>query len=391
MTASGYVYTWGKNFEKQLGRENISDQDSQLGVPGVVNNLTSVVQLECGSDYTLTMLNDNTIKAFGNNNNGQCGQDTIFRGSAHNGKLLKMRTAKTKKLLRLPENRQHIETPSKIRLPYDEIVFEGLNATRYLKSIPPFSSTYIRRGSILEELCRIEGKFDGLSIKSDDQYNSGEGENVTPKEPEVQMVTPVDTETSEYIHYCLFVFHGLYRMEPLLDMDNMSNEFKIRMHILNFNFTEAFKYCLSSDCDASKAITIFEYFTKDSSIIPLYREDLTQLMYELFCYFLMKSYDIGLIENYLMGDLDYYLLACAYVLYFNNNNSDIEREVLNKYASSFGRVSESSGALVRVSTTSTIPVVTQDTEQCENIFAAVTTKFKSTVCQRLLEYDDKFK
>lgn len=62
------LFTWGKNLEKQLGRDR-----SQLEClkPTHLETIDDAVHVECGADFTLVMSGDLTVKAFGNSSFGQ--------------------------------------------------------------------------------------------------------------------------------------------------------------------------------------------------------------------------------------------------------------------------------------------------------------------------------
>lgn len=67
---------WGKNLEKQLGVEK---SQFEFTSPNHLNTVGPCIHVECGADFTLVMLTDYSVKAFGNNNNGQVNCTHIFR------------------------------------------------------------------------------------------------------------------------------------------------------------------------------------------------------------------------------------------------------------------------------------------------------------------------
>lgn len=176
---------------------------------------------------------------------------------------------------------------------------------------------------------------------------------------------------NEFIHYCLFIFHGIYDPVKILEFATQK-EFKIRVMMLNYRVTEAFSLCISDTKTAQQAIAIFEHFTNDSSVVPIHREDLKFLIYELFMHFINNKFAIADVEEYLLNDLDSYLLALAYVLYFSNNNSNLERQVTAKYSHLFEGDLDYPNTLVNT----------------DRIFKTVSVAFKAHICQRLLDREN---
>lgn len=176
-----------------------------------------------------------------------------------------------------------------------------------------------------------------------------------------------------YIHYCLYVFHGLYNPDKIRDFSKQRLEFRIRTHMLNFKFVDAFTLCLNV-CDTSgKSLKIFEYFTKDTSFVPMRRKDLKFFIYYLFMHFIGRKFDMLECERFFLADLDYYLIELSYVLYFNNNNTVLEQNLNQKFKS----------------------LIAQDPNQNDNeyemedtdaIFDSLSVKFKAIICQRLLKH-----
>lgn len=62
------MYTWGRNLEKQLGRENTR---CDILRPMHLELSDNVIAIDCGADFTIYQTDNYTVKAFGNNNVGQ--------------------------------------------------------------------------------------------------------------------------------------------------------------------------------------------------------------------------------------------------------------------------------------------------------------------------------
>lgn len=68
LTNTSQLYTWGRNLEKQLGRENTR---CDLTKPTLLELNENVICIDCGADFTLILTDNFTVKAFGNNHVGQ--------------------------------------------------------------------------------------------------------------------------------------------------------------------------------------------------------------------------------------------------------------------------------------------------------------------------------
>lgn len=283
----------------------------------------------------------------------------------------------SKRVVRIPDSTQCIEFPVDVNLPRPQINLD-FDPVRYIKSVPKFNQRFFTNCDIfqLSRDCKQNNNLVREFIKNEmDEFSEDE----TPDDANRQfsdsiLVGNEDQYPNSFIHYCLFIFHGIYKPSKIIEMIKQK-EFQVRILMLNYRIKEAFSLCLSDTRDAQQAIKTFEYFTKDSNVVPIHREDLKFLIYELFMHFIDKQFLIDAIEQFFMKDLDYYLFALAYVLYFNNNNTDVERQVLVKYADLFGDDLDYNVASL---------------EKSELIFKAVSITFKTNICQRLLNYEDNF-
>lgn len=71
----GTVYTWGSNFSGELGYET---EETWHGIPTKVPGLTNVKQMACGEEHMAALLNDGTVMTWGDNSYGQLGfGDTV--------------------------------------------------------------------------------------------------------------------------------------------------------------------------------------------------------------------------------------------------------------------------------------------------------------------------
>ncbi|KAL9893666.1 RCC1 and BTB domain containing protein claret isoform 1-T1 [Glossina fuscipes fuscipes] len=190
-----------------------------------------------------------------------------------------------------------------------------------------------------------------------------------------------------YIHYCLYIFHGLYDIDKIREFSKDRLEYRIRTLMLNFKFIDAFALCLQDVRTSTHALKVFEYFSKDTGYVPLRRADLRFLIYHLFMHFIDRKYKMDECESFFLADLDYYLVELAYVLYFNNNNTVLEQSLNEKFKHLFAQRDGSSDNLdVGVDNQINDIPPTYKLDETDLIFDHLGVKFKTTVCQRLLKH-----
>ena len=208
-----------------------------------------------------------------------------------------------------------------------------------------------------------------------------------------------DTKESEelqnlcnYIHYCLYIFHGLYSPDKVREFSKNRLEYRIRTLMLNFKYVDAFKLCLQSTKNSLCALKVFEYFSKDTGYVPLRRADLRFLIYYLLTHFITNKYDMTECERFFLADLDYYLMELAYVLYFNNNNTDLEQNLNEKFKVLIARSDDSTETNTNFYQQQEKLKAEEDhhsthkLEETDVIFETLTVKFKTIICQRLLKF-----
>lgn len=401
LTSDGSVYTWGKNLEKQLGRESAR---TEVQFPSRLDGITGAVALECGADFTVMALQDGGVKACGNNNNGQCGREIAPSSRAGiAGKLVRLRISK--RLVRIPDSSQCIEVPQDVKLPIEaqQTQQHHNHTVRTLKNLPQYcdgcvvpsplsklpafaqNSGHTTIDSNLNEFCRDDSvpdiirnldanenrKLDILSPSSDAVPQS----ESSVSQVAINQCSVGDVLSSDYIHYCLYIFHGLYDQAAIIDFSSKTlnfKEYKLRILILNFEYIEAFKLCIEECMEAPKCIKLLEYFTKDPAIVPAFEEDMKFFIYETFKHFIRHQMNMSLLEDYFLGDLDYYVIQLCYVLYFNNNNNtSLEKSVFQKFKHLFINFDQ------RIAL-----------ENTDVIFKMISTKFNVAVCQKLIDMAD---
>ncbi|KAL1402875.1 hypothetical protein pipiens_005886 [Culex pipiens pipiens] len=467
VTAKSHVYTWGKNIERQLGREG---GRNEVLIPTRLDHVAGVEYVECGADFTLIMTEDGVVKSWGNNNLGQCAKEINQERSGVPGKLVRLPISN--RLVRIPDSSQFIELPHEIRLPASNGSHEpGGQVLRLIKSMPKFRRGFVQK-STLEKV--ISNNISTISSSLNDVSNTTEledfvGELRTEYDCRLQnqnastmsslqsvsyATSPIVTDDDEdgmeemdeqeqeseqssrlfnerhllsndFIHYCLYIFHGLYSQDNILELTKRCNEYHIRMMMLNYDYVEAFHLILeqlsgSMSSSASPAaiakttmnlVKIFEYFTKDSSIIPMDTANFKYFIYELFMFFVKHNISLDVLEEYFLRNLDYYLLQLAFVLYFSNTNNlssglrtnvdpatlELERKLLDKFnnngnnllatAETFGGGSSSSSS----PGSQTAARVVRKLENTEAIARALSTKFSVLLCQKLIEHFERNK
>ncbi|XP_050071754.1 uncharacterized protein LOC126559628 [Anopheles maculipalpis] len=489
VTEDGSIYTWGKNIERQLGREG---GRNEVLLPTRLEMVDNVKHVECGADFTLIMTKEHIVKAWGNNNMGQCAKEINLDRTGIPGKLVRLPISN--RVVRIPDSSQFIEAPYEVKLPtndglgYDE-------SLRFLKSMPKFRRSFVIKSALEKQISNnistissslndvsnaevddVVGELpDSLgegrllqqqhanstmsslqsvsyatsptSLALDDEEDDEEDDEDEEDDGEVNEecdgrrsngVTDRSMDTSrlfnerhllgnDFIHYCLYIFHGLYSQDDVLELTKRGSEYHIRMLMLNYDYVEAFRMILemlssslSSSasaatiaCQTQNMVKIFEYFTKDSNIIPMEMGNIKYFIYELFMFFVRHNLNVNVLEEFFLRNLDCYLVQLASVLYFNNLNNlltsarvsttggtsaidtevlALERKLLDKFNNNngnplltgelFGQVRTSAGGSGQVM---------RKLENTDTICKALSTTFNVTVCQKLLEHFDRFK
>lgn len=390
ITTSSSLYMWGKNIERQLGRENVKP-DLTVPTKHLALHDTPVKYLECGADYSLVITNDNELKAFGNNGNGQCGVENVADKQAGGGKLIRFKSSK--RIFRIPESSMYLHNPVTVKIPTNApstfINFSSNQPICYLKNLPKFKRNCIIESSLSKS---IRKSFLGDSI-IDTNRNPSSFSSLSSEASESSKSSSDDEGCdqhlqNDYIHYCLFLFQGLYDATRFYDKQLshiVGSEYKIRTLMLNYNYIEAFKQALASDGNKSAAmsIKIFEYFTTDSNIIPMHTEDIKYFIYDVFLHFIKHEMDIEELEKYFLYNLDYYFLQLAFILYFcgNNNNNNVqqanglEKQLFDKFKHLYSNYEN---------------FAYFDSNEIEIIFKSISTSFHCTLCQNLLKYSENF-
>ena len=76
ITKKGEIFSFGENKNYQCGVPNISEKDKKINNPiniSKYNNNFKALSASCGNDHTLILKNDNSVYAFGNNEEGELG------------------------------------------------------------------------------------------------------------------------------------------------------------------------------------------------------------------------------------------------------------------------------------------------------------------------------
>jgi alpha-tubulin suppressor-like RCC1 family protein len=370
ITTKSTLFMWGKNIERQLGRESVKPD---VSAPTRHNTLDDVKYVECGADFTLVITNENELKSFGNNNNGQCGVENQIDKSAGAGKLIRFKSSK--RVFRIPESSQYLHSPVTVKISGSNFInFSTNQPICYLKNLPKFKRNCVVESSLKKSNnnnCDILNSFSSMSsVASTGSSSSTCDDSIDESELK---------RSNDFIHYCLFLFQGLYDTNHFYKEKNVGSEYKIRGLMLNYNYIEAFKMALVSDgSSAAMSIKIFEYFTTDSNIIPMNTEDIKYFIYDIFLHFLRLRLDISELEKYFIYNLDYYFLQLAFILYFcgSNNNAQpngLEKQLFEKFKHLYSSCEN---------------FVYFDNNEIEAIFKSVSTNFHCLLCKSILKYSE---
>ncbi len=66
------VFSWGQNYEGQLGRGYKSDDEEYLE-PKIILLLENIIEISCGSGHSLALDSNGNVYSWGWNGNGQVG------------------------------------------------------------------------------------------------------------------------------------------------------------------------------------------------------------------------------------------------------------------------------------------------------------------------------
>lgn len=399
ITTRSSLYMWGKNIERQLGRENVKPDDA---CPTKQPLLDDVKFVECGADFTLAIKNNNELVAFGNNNSGQCGCENQNEKNAGASKLIRFKSSK--RVFRIPESSLYIHKPVSVKIPTYQtsiINFSTNQPIAYLKNLPKF-----KRSSLVESpLSKAMRKSGNPLMDYENSFNNNKNSSLTSissigstasSSSKSSVDSGEETEeqlkrSNDFIHYCLYLFQGLYDEQHLCDYqsqksgEKIGNEYKIRACMLRYNYIEAFKLSLLNHCSSAQiSIKIFEYFTTDSNIIPMHTEDIKYFIYDIFLHFIRNQLDMLELEKYLLNNMDYYLLQLTFILYFSGNNNNnqnnniqngLEKQLFEKFKHLYSNYENFSYF---------------DSTDTEQIFKSISTKFNCVLCQNLLKYSENF-
>lgn len=391
ITTKSTLFMWGKNIERQLGRETVKPD---VSAPTRHNSLDDVKYVECGADFTLVITNDNELKSFGNNNNGQCGVENSVDKQMGTSKLIRFKSSK--RVFRIPESSMYLHSPVAVKIPPSSqspfINFSNNQPICYLKNLPKFKKSCIIESSlsksIRKENVRLlddnimnnnrDPSFSSMSsIASTASSSSSKASEESSEENDQQV-----KRSNDYIHYCLFLFQGIYDTSRFYDknMDKIvGSEYKVRGLMLSYNFIDAFKMALKSDgSSTAMSIKIFEYFTTDSNIIPMHTDDIKYFIYDVFLHFIRNQLDVAELEKYFTYNLDYYFLQLAFILYFcgSNNNTQpngLEKQLFEKFKHLYNNYEN---------------FAYFEAESIEAIFKSISTSLHCSLCQSILKYSE---
>lgn len=408
ITTKSSLFVWGKNIERQLGRESVKPD---LFVPTRHQILDDVKYVECGADFTLVITNDNELKAFGNNNQGQCGVENASDKQANASKLIRFKSSK--RVFRIPESSLYIDKPVTVKVPFQShttiINFSANQPICYLKNLPKFKQNSLIESSLSKSIRKNlnEEIFDEIdqnllnnnsSLSSLSSMSSNSSSKSSTDSAEFTHANQLKF-SNDFVHYCFYIFQGLYDENHFYDhfyqmqrghaqpqanemngtVSSFTNEYKIRILMLNYNYIDAFKLALHNFRGESQiSIKIFEYFTTDSNIIPMNQEDIKYFIYDIFLHFIRNHLDLNILENYLLQNIDYYLLQLSFILYFSNNNNNnqtngLEKQLFEKFKHLYSNYDNFTYF-----------------ECTELIFKSISTKFHCLLCQHLLKYSENF-
>jgi hypothetical protein len=280
--------------------------------------------------------------------------------------------------VRIPDGNQCIETPVEVILPQTT----PTEPLRYMKSFPKFSPSFVNKSNFgklgtMPSIGTFELNLNDCNTSDEDRSLEDDSLKRVIDNLDQQLTGDTTTDLSDYIHYCLYIFHGLYDQHSIgnLSRDHLT-EYKIRLLMLNYNYIDAFKLCLhAGHLDASKSIRLFEYFTKDGQIVPMHEENLKFFIYEILLHFVDNHLNVADIEEFFVANIDYYLVQLAFVLFFSNNNNggELEKSTFEKFRNVFADHELENENLSKI-------------DRVDVIFKQISINFNVFVCEQLIEY-----
>jgi alpha-tubulin suppressor-like RCC1 family protein len=76
MKSDGTVWAWGENRNGELGN-GVADSNADNFMPNQVQGVSNPIMVTAGYEFSVALLQDHTLVAWGKNNNGQLGDGTI--------------------------------------------------------------------------------------------------------------------------------------------------------------------------------------------------------------------------------------------------------------------------------------------------------------------------
>ncbi|GFY45525.1 x-linked retinitis pigmentosa GTPase regulator homolog [Trichonephila inaurata madagascariensis] len=129
VTASGKIFSWGRNSEGQIGNGTRKEQK----IPSLIVSLKdkNIVHAACGADFSVAIDSSGKIYGWGQNDGGQVGQkpvlepNTKYNSGTSSGRVITIRTNRRMITITQP-CRQSILRPVEINIPHYEMKKPGL-------------------------------------------------------------------------------------------------------------------------------------------------------------------------------------------------------------------------------------------------------------------------
>ncbi|GIY76864.1 hypothetical protein CDAR_513182 [Caerostris darwini] len=124
ITASGKIFSWGRNSEGQIGNGTRKEQK----IPSLISSLKDkkIIHVACGTDFSIAIDSAGKIYGWGQNDGGQIGQkpslesNTKYNSGSTSGRVITIRTNRRMITITQP-CRQSILRPVEITVPYDDV------------------------------------------------------------------------------------------------------------------------------------------------------------------------------------------------------------------------------------------------------------------------------
>ncbi|GLV44383.1 claret [Carabus blaptoides fortunei] len=247
LTKDGSLYTWGQNFDGQIGNSSRNEVTSptqvkvnplntlsnlNAGVRGEADHPLKCVYVSCGAEYTIAVDYAGKVLAWGNNSRAQLGKISDEDERGLEGKMVMLKT--TKRILKIPKTGQNMtDSPREVpNIPTLHITYR--NHDKY--------ATFNRNMAYYYPLPQIENTSSYCKLKNDSFVTRKRLRMTGEHSNEVLHMYGQKT-----LHHVLQTYFGFYDTELILHKCVDYNNFQAASKIsyLDGHFSDSLGFQLS--------------------------------------------------------------------------------------------------------------------------------------------------